>query len=57
MRIYLVYDTHDNDIFVMRGTAKRVARTLEVTPKKVRDYARQGNLLKRRYKVVIDEDG
>lgn len=56
MRVYLVYDTKDNELFVMRGTAKTVARKLEVHPDKVRDYARIGSLIKRRYRVIRERD-
>ena len=57
MRIYLIYDMFDNELFIMRGTARAIAKTLNVDAKKVRDYARTGSLIKRRYRVVIDEDG
>lgn len=57
MRIYIVYDTYDNEIYVTRGIAKKVARVLGVTANNVRKNALRGSLIKRRYRVVIDKDG
>ena len=56
MKIYLAYDTYDNELFVTRGTANAVAKVLDVHPYKVRDYARIGSLINRRYRVILERD-
>lgn len=56
MKIYLIYDTKDNELFVMRGTAKSLGRRLDVEPRKIREYSHSGYLVKRRYRVILEEE-
>lgn len=56
MKIYLIYDTLDSELFVTRGTANAVAKVLNVHPYKIRDYARIGSLINRRYRVILERD-
>ena len=54
MRIYQIYDTKDHDLFIMRGTANYIARQLGVTPRVIRQYCIEGILVKKRYKVYLE---
>lgn len=54
MRIYLVYDTKDNDLFIMRGTANYIGRQLEVNPNVIRHNCILGRLVKKRYKIYLE---
>ena len=54
MRIYQVYDTKDNDLFIMRGTAKYIGRQLKVTPDVIRHYCILGRLVNKRYKIYLE---
>ena len=54
MRIYQVYDTKENELFIMRGTANQIARQLAVAPRIIREYCITGSLVKRRYKIYLE---
>ena len=56
MRIYNVYDTLNNEQYVMSGTANQIARKLYTRPKYIREYAKIGYLIHKRYKIILDEE-
>ena len=54
MNIYNVYDIKNNEQFVMSGTARQLARKLNTRPKTIREYAKLGFLVQKRYKIILD---
>ena len=56
MIIYSVYDDWEDELCVMSGTSRQVARKLKVSRKKITDYARCGYRLFGRYRIVAEND-
>lgn len=54
MNIYNVYDIKNNEQFVISGTARQLARKLNTKPKTIREYAKLGFLVQKRYKIILD---
>ena len=54
MNINNVYDTLNKEQFVMSGTARQLARKLNTKPKTIREYAKLGFLVQKRYKIILD---
>ena len=52
MRLYAVYDMNNFGQCIMIDSAKKVARELKCTAKKVRDYSSKRLLINKRYKVI-----
>ena len=56
MRIYNVYDTLNNEQYVMSGTANQIARKLYTKPKYIKKKKKIGYLIHKRYKIILDEE-
>lgn len=56
MNMYCVYDTWDNDVYVMRGSAKLLGRAFKCSPKRIRENAKSGYLIHGRWKIVRELD-